>query len=324
MKLTLLIFIFLATTITQASVPTEEGLLKNLNNAEVLGKYITVRAMMRSAPAVVLSEGSSPGAEMEINKPDFYKFIISIENPNVISFFQVAYSSAQMLNSQILDVKYIPDLLAAIKKEKNQEISFFYSIYLMLTTNYSSGVEAFLEKSGVQIVKNVNILNAEKIKLLKAYKSYLVNNKGKGDATSPLNPTDPKNKSKVLELFRSNTFERLKNIELVKVENEFQWKVDWKNIKGYFTNEERRLRLMEYSTGNSTMKIEANNYVLFNGINELPKNITVKDTRGVLTTIQILGLETKKSIDKKLTEQYEEAKKSISPIAAKTNYSFLF
>ena len=324
MKLMMLIFTVFATTLTFASVPTEEGLLKNLNNAEVSGKYITVKAMIRSMPTSTVPIGAVAGAAAELTRPDFYKFIISIENPNVISFFQVAYSSAQMLNSQVKDVKYIPDLLGAMKKDKNQETSFFYGIYLMLTTNYSGGVEAFLEKSGVQLIKNKNILNGEKIKLLKAYRTYLATNKGKGDVNSPLNPVDPQNKAKTLELFRSNTFERSKNIELVKVENEFRWKVDWKNIKAYFTNEEKRFRLMEYSTGDSVMKIEATDYVLFNGVNELPKNILVKDPRGLLTTIQILALETRKNIDKKLTEQYEEAKKSISLTGDKTNYSFLF
>ncbi len=318
------VFTVLTTTLSFASVPTEEGLLKNLNNAEVSGNYITVKAMIRSTPASVVSQNAVASAEADIAKPDYYKFIISMENSNVISFLQIAYTSAQMLNSQVRDVKYIPDLLGAIKKEKNQELSFFYSIYLMLTTNDSRGVEAFLEKSGVKLIKNKNILNIEKINLLKAYRAYLVNNKGKGDATSPLSPTDPQNRAKVLELFRSNTFVRSKNIELVKVENEFQWKVDWKNIKAYFSNEERRFRLMEYSTGDSSMKIEATDYLLFNGVNELPKNILVKDPSGILTIIQVLGLETRKSIDKKLTEQYEEAKKSLAITGDKTNYSFLF
>lgn len=319
MKVITFIFCLLLALPVIAAVPTEEGLLKNLNNAGIPGNLITVKAMLQSLPGPV-----DTATETEAPKADFYKFVLSLENPNSVSLFQVGYSDGQMLNSQIRSVKYIPDLLSAIKREKSPEKSLFYGLLMMLTTNRSQGVEAFLEKSGVQIVKNKNILNEDKMKLLKAYRTYLATNKGKGDASSPLNPVDPQNKAKVIELFRSNTFERAKNIELVKIENEFLWKADWKNIKGYFTNEERRFRLMEYTNGENTLKVGATDYILFNGTNELPKFMTVKDVSGVTSKIQILGLDTKKNSEKKLTERYEEAKKSILSGTVEANYSFLF
>lgn len=319
MKVITFIFCLLLALPAIAAVPTEEGLLKNLNNAGIPGNLITVKAMLQSLPGPV-----DTATETEAPKADFYKFVLSLENPNSVSLFQVGYSDGQMLNSQIRSVKYIPDLLSAIKREKSPEKSLFYGLLMMLTTNRSQGVEAFLEKSGVQIVKNKNILNEDKMKLLKAYRTYLATNKGKGDASSPLNPVDPQNKAKVIELFRANTFERAKNIELVKIENEFLWKADWKNIKGYFTNEERRFRLMEYTNGENTLKVGATDYILFNGTNELPKFMTVKDVSGVTSKIQILGLDTKKNNEKKLTERYEEAKKSILSGTVEANYSFLF
>ena len=91
---------------------------------------------------------------------------------------------------------------------------------MMLTTNRSQGVEAFLEKNGVNIVKNKTIINEDKLKLLRAYRAYLVNSKGRGDAGSPLSPDDPKAKERVLDLFRANTFKQAKNVELVKKDNE--------------------------------------------------------------------------------------------------------
>lgn len=321
MKVITFIFCLLFALSAIAAVPTEEGLLKNLNNAGIPGNLITVKAMLQSLPGLADTASAS---EKEAPKADFYKFVLSLENPNSVSLFQVGYSDGQMLNSQIRSVKYIPDLLSAIKREKSPEKSLFYGLLMMLTTNRSLGVEAFLEKSGVQIVKNKNILNEDKMKLLKAYRTYLATNKGKGDASSPLNPVDPQNKAKVIELFRANTFERAKNIELVKIENEFLWKADWKNIKGYFTNEERRFRLMEYTSGENTLKIGATDYILFNGTNELPKFMTVKDISGVTSKIQVLGLDTKKNNEKKLIERYEEAKKSILPGTVEANYSFLF
>lgn len=320
-KLTILLSLVWVLAVS-ASVPTEEGLLKNLNNAGIPGNLITVKAMIQSSsPAIAVA-----GAEAEAAKADYYKFVISLENPSVVSLLQVAYSNSQMLASQIKDVKYIPDLLTAIKREKTPEKGLFYSVLMMLTTNRSEGVETFLEKSGVKILRNKNILNEEKMKLLRSYRTYLSSNKGKGEANSPLNPADPQNKAKIIELFRANTFQRSKNIELVKLENEFLWKADWKNTKGFFSNEERRLRMLEYTTGDSTIKLEAKDYILFNGTNELPKYISVKDSKAQITKAQILGLDTKTNREKKLIERYDEAKKTMPASAAnaEANYSFLF
>jgi hypothetical protein len=320
MKVLITIFTLVLSLTTLAAVPTEEGLLKNLNNAGIPGNLITIKTMVQnSSPAV------GAVTETEATKADFYKFVLSIENPNIVSLLQVTYSNSQMLNNQIKDVKYIPDLLTAIKREKSPEKGMFYAVLMMLTTNRSQGVEAFLEKGGVQIVRNRNILNEDKMKLLRSYRTYLANNKGKGDANSPLNPPDPQNKAKNLELFRANTFQRSKNIELIKNENEFLWKADWKSVKGYFTNEERRLRIMEYVFGDTSIKLDAKDYILFNGTNELPKYIFFKDSKGQTAKMQILGLDTKNNREKKLTERYEEAKKSIPATnSGETSYSFLF
>ncbi|MBY0412737.1 MAG: hypothetical protein K2Q18_01160, partial [Bdellovibrionales bacterium] len=192
---------------------------------------------------------------------------------------------------------------------------------MMLTTNKSQGVEAFLEKNGVSIVKNKTILNEDKMRLLRAYRSHLVNNKGKGDAGSPLSPDDPKAKERAQDLFRSNTFKRAKNIELVKKDNEFMWKVDWKSAQGYFSNEERQFRAIDYTSNESQIKIEANGYLLFNGTNELPKFMNIKDSTGQLFKVQTLGLDIKRA-DKKLSEYNDELKKV--PASAEPSYSFLF
>lgn len=290
-----------------ASVPTEEGLLKNLSNADLPGQYITVKTMVQSLT--------------EADKVDYVKFQISLDNQNSISLLQTTYSNGQMQNSQVKSVKYIPDLLGQIRREKAPEKSLFYGVLMMLTTNRSQGMEAFLEKNGVTVVKNKTILNEDKIKLLRAYRSHLVNNKGKGDAGSPLNPEDPKAKEKVLDLFRSNTFKRAKNIELVKKDNEFMWKVDWKSSQGFFSNEERQFRAIDYSTADTQIKIEASSYLLFNGTNELPKFMNVKDSTGQLYKIQTLGLDIKRT-DKRLADSYEELRKL--PASSDASFSFLF
>ena len=308
MKMFLKAIIVMAVSLSAyASVPTEEGLLKNLNNADLPGSFITVKMMVQSLT--------------EVDKVEYVRFQLALDNPSTVGLLQTTYSNGQMLSSQIKSVKYFPDMLTQIRREKAPERSLFYGILMMLTTNRSQGMEAFLEKNGVSVVKNKTILNEDKMKLLRAYRSHLVNSKGKGDVGSPLNPEDPKAKEKVLDLFRSNTFRKPKNVELVKKDNEFMWKVDWKTAQGYFSNEERQFRSIDYNTTDSQIKIEASSYLLFNGTNELPKFMNVKDSTGQLYKIQILGLDIKRA-DKKLTESYEELKKA--PGVQEAPYSFLY
>lgn len=298
-----------------SSVPTEEGLLRNLNNANLPGQFITLKTMVQTA-------GYADQVSTDQEKTDYVKFLISLENPSAISIVQITYSAAQMLNTQIKSVKYVPDLLGQIKREKVPEKSLFYSVLMMLTSNRSQGMESFLEKNGTAIVKNRTILNEDKIRLLKAYRSFLINNKGKGDAGSPLNPEDPKNKERILSLFRSNTFKRAQNIELVKKDNEFMWKVDWKSAQGFFSNEYRQFRAMEYNTGEAQIDMTAAQYILFNGTNELPKYMNFKDSAGRLFKMQVLGLDNKLKADKRLVDTYEELKKI--PTQEDTTYTFLF
>jgi len=290
-----------------ASVPTEEGLLRNLNNSDLPGNFITVKFMLQSLA--------------EPDKQDFIKMQMAEEGNGNLSLLQSIYSNGQMLTSQLKSMKFIPDLLGQIRKEKSIEKSMLYGVLMMLATNKSSGVEAFLEKNGVSITRSKSMLNEDKMRLLRSYRSHLVNNKGKGDAGSPLNPEDPGAKNRVLELFRSNTFTSAKNIELVKKENEFMWKVDWKFAQGYFSNEERQFRAIDYVNSETQVKVEASQYLLFNGTNELPKFINLKDSMGQLYVIQTLGEEVKR-VDKKPIEYYEELKKI--PGLTEYTHSFIF
>ena len=289
-----------------ASVPTEEGLLKNLNNSEIPGSFITLKLMANSI--------------LEPEKLEYIKLNYQSDNSGPISVTQSVYSNSQMLPSQLKSAKHVPDVVAFLRKEKQPERHIFNSILIMLLTNRSAAFESFLEQNGVSVIKNKSLLNEEKIKLLRQYRAHLINSKGRGDAGSPLNPDDPKAKERVLELFRANSFKRSRNIELTKKDGEFMWKVDWKVAQVFFTNEERRFRMINYSTSDLKIRLEASQYLMFNGINETPKYLNLIDSAGVNYKIQTLSLEIKK-VDKKPIEYFEEYKKV--PNLTEATLSFL-
>lgn len=312
MKKIFLLALIILTNISFAAIPTDEGLLRNPNNQVIAGQQVTLKAEVRKQ-----LEG---GAGERI---DHYKFVFIIDDK--ISMLQINYSNSQMLGSQIQDVKFIYDLEDAIRKDRTPERGMFYGALAMLATNKAEPIEAFIERTGSSIIKNRALMNEDKMKLIRSYRNYLLTTKGKGEATSPLNPQDPTEKAKVVEIFKSNTFTRSKNIELIKEGNEFLWKADWKSVVGYFTNEERRLKSIEYSDVVAKVKLDASEYAMLNNVNEFPRSLFLKDSTGDTYKISFYFQEVKKSQEKKLSDRFDEAKKLMTkPLDQKEIFHFVF
>jgi len=282
-KILILIFL-LNLNLSFGAIPTEEGLLKNLNNPSPNGNLVTIKLAIQK---------------------EFYKIIFYLDKNSIISLAQITYGDSQMQAAQMRDVKLIGDLPKVLGGDTTPEKGLFYGTLLMLATNRSIGIEMFLGKNGVAINKNKNMINEDKMALLKSYRTYLTTVKGKGESSSPLNPSDPDEKAKIIALFKSNSYTSSKNIELVKMGSEFFWKADWKSTVGYFTNEERRLKKFEYKNQDGEVSIEANEYFEFNGKNEMPKFIELKNDKGLNVKVQVIGLEVTNKKDK----EFEEYKK---------------
>jgi hypothetical protein len=297
-KIILFVLAFGVQAIAIGAVPTEEGLLRNLSNPNLAGKVVTIHLALKN---------------------EFIKLIFLMDKPNSIDMLQATYGDSQMQPSQLRDVKFISDLSLAISKETHPERSLFYGTMLMLATNRSVGMEIFLDKNGVKITKNKELINEDKMNLLRSYHSYLANNKGKSESDSPLNPADPTERTKVIALFKSNTYTPSKNIELIKDGDLFLWKADWKSLQGYFTNEERRLKKFNYKNQEGEFIIEASEYTSFNGNNDFPKFIEIKTDKGPEAKIQILSEEvgSKRNLD-------EYKKKNLPKKDSKDILSFLF
>lgn len=65
----------------KASVPTEEGLLRNLNNADLQMQFVTVKMMLQSLN--------------EPDKVDYVKLQLSLDNANAIGLLQTVYSKGK-------------------------------------------------------------------------------------------------------------------------------------------------------------------------------------------------------------------------------------
>lgn len=288
----LMSFISLAVS---AAIPTEEGLLKNLNNSAAQVGQTIIRFKVTTSDE---SKGDT-----------YYRVTLSNENPNAVQILQQKYSGAQMSAVQLKDVKYEADLFARVKRDMVNERTVFYSTLGFLIFNKGIGLESVIEKTGGSVLKTRAQYNDDKMRLLRQYKGYLANSKSKGDADSPLNPQEPKEKQRVQELFRSNSLRPSPNVKLAKMGASFMWHADWKNVHGYFTNEERRLRILEIVSSDSPLKLELDQYGILNGINEFPKSMAIQTKEGLIYKIQVLGVESKSVKEKPILTKYDELRK---------------
>lgn len=297
-------------TSSMAAIPTEEGLLKNLNNPAPQNGQTIVKLKV---------------TKMDESKSEsFYRLTFSNENPNALQLLQQKFASAQMSATQLRNQKIEMDLFSKIKRDAISEASVFYSTLGFLLFNKGLGLEIIVEKSGGSVIKTKSQYNEEKMRLLRQYKSYLATTKSKTMNDSPLNPPDPKEKQRVQDLFRSNSLRTSPNVKLTKMGSEFVWHADWKNVHGYFSNEERRLRVLDVSAMDTSVKIELDQYGILNGVNEFPKNMALASRDGVVYRIQVLGVESRASKEKPLTTKFEEAKKNLDPNNKEETEVFLF
>lgn len=311
MKKIVVVFCLCFVAVSFAAIPTEEGLLKNLNNsAPQVGQTI-----------LRLKVSGNDGLKIDA----YYKLILSNENPNAIQVLQLKYAGSQMSASQLKDVKYDADLFARIKKEVVSEKTIFYSALSFLVFNKGLGLETIIDKTGGAVLKTRGLYNEEKMRLLRQYKGYLANSKSKSDSDSPLNPADAKDKQRVQELFRANSLRSSPNVKLAKIGSSFMWHADWKNVQAYFSNEERRLKNLEITNSESTIKLELDQYGILNGINEFPKTLVLQGKDGIVYKVQVLGVESKVSKEKTLVAKYEEAKKiTEASLSKEDTENFLF
>lgn len=311
MKFFLSLICIFSLNATMAAIPTEEGLLKNLNNPQPIQGQTIIKLKVLGA-----DEGKAEA---------FYKVTLTNENPNTIQVLQQKYNGAQMNNTQLKDVKFEADLLSKIRREKASEKTLFYSSLMFLVFNKGTGIESLIEKNGGAVTKTRTMYNEEKLRLLRNYKVFLAGGKGKSEADSPLNPQDPKEKQRVQELFRSNSLRPSPNIQLTKLGSEFLWAADWKSVMAYFTNEERRLRILDLQATDAASKIEFDQYGMLNGVNEFPKAMAVVSKEGAVYRIQVLSVESRGNKEKSIASKVEELKKIFPDSAAREETEpFLF
>ncbi|MCF8058053.1 MAG: hypothetical protein K9K67_02060 [Bacteriovoracaceae bacterium] len=282
----ILIIIFTITNIS-ASVPTVEGLFRNGNNADVLTNLIMIKMMVENDVSEMLmaKESSKVSAELEkqaleekTKKPLYVKFLLSAEPEDRVQLIQITYTDGKMDDNQVADVRYFSNLKEKILKSPSN-LALFYSVLSSLALNRSNEMSEFLKRNSKVYKDNRELIDPEKRALYDKYKRYLSvvkeDSSLKDTMDNPFRPEDPE-VLKVVNAIKNRPFMmKDQNVSLVKTQNGFFWTVKLDVMEAVFSNKDYRLEKLKYGPFEKTLIFNFDDYILFDGTHELPKNIKI-------------------------------------------------
>ncbi|MFZ8933576.1 MAG: hypothetical protein ACO20H_01285 [Bacteriovoracaceae bacterium] len=318
------IFIIFLFPILAFAKPTMEGLFRNVNSAEVEGELTLVRFMIEELnnesllkQVKVQEQGSENEIEPAVMEnpvaPKFIKLLLSKESENKVGAVQLEFLDNKMKSNEVVRVKYISDIKGKVSLDTALPRRVFYSLMLMYAMNDSKSIADTLKKVDMDFKTNEESIDEEKKNLLVKYKNYLEAIKRdpelKESVPNPLKPENPEELEFVKKLGKSSIYKESDKIQLVRKEGQFYWELGLNNINALFDNKTGRLTKMKLSFYGGDIEVRANDYILFDGIHEAPKNIIIRNSDKRLFRVVVIDYKNYQNSSKSLSKRAEEYKK---------------
>lgn len=266
---TLLLVLTLAHS-ASAAIPTIESLFRNGANADVAGDTIAISFMIEKIKTEEVAP-DNPSADT----PVYAKIIFSNSENEPIKMLQILYGNASMDDSSAYDLVSSSNLLDQIKKDSPVERKLFMSMLMMYGLNSSEGMNFVIERVSPDFKPNREIVNTEKRELYRKYTNYL-RKKGESstdmaDVDSPLKPSNPDEQEVANEILGRKFLNDTGAVELLRQKGSFFWEVRLENMLAKFTHKDHRLRSLLLTTIDGPLQVSIGDFVMFNGVHELPK-----------------------------------------------------
>lgn len=329
-----LLWLFLYSTFAIASIPLPESLFRNGSNQNITKSTVVVKFKVRDLSDQMQSSELDPsvGEEGQVNisagnqqqlmdKDKFYRLYFFSEG-NQVSLLQVEYSQPAMRAKHIKRVVYEPNLMERLRKlSYDLDKNLFYSTMMSQMLNRADGIINFLHSQGIRLKRNNELLDKEKLELLARYKKYLklIRATPTLPIRSPLRPKGSEARQQVDEIMGRPLYTPTEDVRLIKSRRRFYWLLDLSRFRAYFSNEEHQLSQLEYFYENKSFSMDLQDYILFDGVHELPKNITLQATNSKVYVMQSLDMAhigwSQQSFQKKVSEMqnWQEKNNSSNP-----------
>lgn len=296
MKNKLLLLCIFTVNSLWASVPTTEGLFRNNNNSDVQASLVMVTLQVQKAlnkealeqpiEESPVSEKEAIRSEEERSKKVNIKYLFSVNDDEDVEVIRVTYRPGKMDDENIISVQYYKNLEQGVVNNPEMK-GLVLSLMSSLALNRSQEMSAFLKKVSKNYRSNQELIDPEKRDLYSKYKKYLKLTKEdeslKESLENPLEPQDEEIR-KTVEIIKERPFlQKDPHVTLEKKNTHFLWKVDLDVLDAVFDGKTQRLMKLDYTKPEEKLTISLDDYILFNGTNELPKIIKMSTSTNTYT-----------------------------------------
>ncbi len=232
MKLFICLWLLVMSSSVLPYKPTFESLLRNGNNINI-GKN-TVLANLTISEIDPISNQKRTSEEGIINN-SFVKYVIFNENERYPEMTQLEFS-ANSFRTNMMKRKSVYRFTSFKSLGLNNEqieAKLYYSLMNMLLVNKSSMFMDLLKSIDPNVRTNKELINQEKLALLRSYKTYLIaiKNDKESNLENPLKPSAEDKKEKAKSVYNDVLLKNDNLVKRQKVGDDFFYLVDSDKIK---------------------------------------------------------------------------------------------
>jgi len=276
MKRTLLLLVCFSNV--WANLPSVESLFRHGANADIAMNTVKVEFEVEKLKL-------KDGAPVEDADPSTKSYVTAYfikKNNNDFDLLQLSSNKKITEESKIGTLYHQKKFLnyLSFKKEINLQTDIFYSVLTSISLNESVAFSYLLKKTDGKFKKNSEVMNHEKLGVLRKYKKYLSTVKENPDSSegisNPMNPADSNSKDKVREILKSSIYVADENLQLRKKNQGFVLTLELENYLFNFTNEGHQFLDFSYKGRSEDISMHFKKFILFNGTHQLPSKLIYK------------------------------------------------
>lgn len=323
---TLLMLSFMVNlTSALSAVPTMEGLFRNGINKDISAELVILKLKIDeqnndSLMEKIKLEGNEDKLkellEREKMETKYIELIFSIDGENRYRLIQNEYASQSFVSKDLIRTELFTNIRNSIRASKQSEKHLLYSTLLMFVLNDSRSLVDFAKHYNSDFELNKEMMNTEKVGLLRKYQKYLTvikEDKEMGDALeSPLSPSDEEKRLQVQSVKKARMYTPSQKVKLVRENGVFFWVVDLENFTARFFNNSHMLDFLKMKVGEASLELKCSEYILYDGRHTLPKYFILKDLKDRLFKISMVKLKHYNKSSQKLGDRYKVFKEKIS------------
>ena len=142
------------------------------------------------------------------------------------------------------------------------------------------------------------------------------------ELSSPFKNEDPEKAQEIKQTLKDSMYIKSKSVFLHRVGKKYFWKINLATTNALFENNSLKLKQVKFDNGGGTIDFRVGEYILFDGVHELPKVVYFKDLLERVFKVRILKYKLFTKLTKTIQARYIEmkAKLSLTDSKIKTKY----